>query len=375
MKKQVKISLVLIIIGLISAILIGYKWYENRKLYASTDAFFVKTDKIANVSFKRIGGKIVKMNFKEGDRVKAGDILAEIDSSDYQTQLEKINHSINSLLAEKDALTINKNKIEKSLKIEKDIKYDTLKSVENEIESFKQNINEVDIQLSQLKKDYNRYKNLREQKAVSAKSFEDIETNLERLNAKKASLTEKLKSLYYKKQIAEKDLALVDVKLKTIFEMEKKLESLDEQINSLKNDREDISKMIEYCTLLAPFDGVIGQKYAEEGVVVKAGSYIYSLVDMKNLYGYALMEEEKIIGVNPGDLAEIKIDAFPDEKFEGEVVEIFPASAATYALVPRDISAGEFTKVSQRIPIRVRFTFGNLEILRVGLSGEIKIKR
>lgn len=375
MKKQLKIALVLLIIGLISAILIGYKWYKDRMLYASTDAFFVKTDKIANVSFKRIDGKIVKMNFKEGDKVKSGDILAEIDSSDYRTQLDKINHSINSLLAEKDALMINKNKVEKSLKIEKEIKYDTLKSIENEIDSFKQNINEVDIQLSQLKKDYNRYKKLREQKAVSAKSFEDIQTNLERLNAKKASLTENLKSLYYKKQIAEKDLALVDVKLKTIFEMEKKLESLDEQIKALKKDREDISKMIEYCTLLAPFDGVIGQKYAEEGVVVKAGNYIYSIVDMKNLYGYALMEEEKIIGVNPGDLAEIKIDAYPDEKFEGEVVEIFPASAATYALVPRDISAGEFTKVSQRIPIRVRITSGNLEILRVGLSGEIKIKR
>lgn len=375
MKKQLKIALVLLIIGLISAILIGYKWYKDRMLYASTDAFFVKTDKIANVSFKRIDGKIVKMNFKEGDKVKSGDILAEIDSSDYRTQLDKINHSINSLLAEKDALMINKNKVEKSLKIEKEIKYDTLKSIENEIDSFKQNINEVDIQLSQLKKDYNRYKKLREQKAVSAKSFEDIQTNLERLNAKKASLSENLKSLYYKKQIAEKDLALVDVKLKTIFEMEKKLESLDEQIKALKKDREDISKMIEYCTLLAPFDGVIGQKYAEEGVVVKAGNYIYSIVDMKNLYGYALMEEEKIIGVNPGDLAEIKIDAYPDEKFEGEVVEIFPASAATYALVPRDISAGEFTKVSQRIPIRVRITSGNLEILRVGLSGEIKIKR
>jgi len=375
MKKQVKIALVLLIIGLFVTILIGYKWFENRKLYASTDAFFVKSDKIANVSFKRIAGKIVKMNFKEGDRVKAGDILAVIDSTDYQTQLEKINHSINALSAEKDALTVNKDKTEKSLKIEKNIKRDTLKSVEKEIESFKENINEVDIQLSQLEKDYNRYKNLREQKAVSAKSYEDIQTNLQRLKAKKASLSEKLKSLYYSKQIAEKDLALVDVKLKIIFEMEKKLESLDEQINALKKDREDITKMIEYCKLLAPFDGVIGQKYAEEGSVVKAGSYIYSLVDTTNLYGYVLMEEEKIIGVNPGDVAEIKIDAYPDEKFEGEVVEIFPASAATYALVPRDISAGEFTKVSQRIPIRVKFTSGNLEILRVGLGGEIKIKR
>ncbi|MCB4203850.1 HlyD family secretion protein [Deferribacterales bacterium Es71-Z0220] len=375
MKKQVKIALVLLFIGLIAAIVIGYKWLENRKLYASTDAFFVKSDKIANVSFKRISGKIVKMNFKEGDSVKAGDIMAEIDSTDYQTQLEKINHNINSLLAEKDALTVNKDKTEKSLKIEKNIKNDTLKSVEKEIESFKQNINEVDIQLSQLEKDYNRYKNLKEEKAISEKSFEDIQTNLKRLKAKKASLSEKLKSLYYSKQIAEKDLALVDVKLKIIFELEKKLQSLDEQISALKKDREDIVKMIEYCKLKAPFDGVIGQKYAEEGSVVKAGSYIYSLVDTTNLYGYVLMEEEKINGVNPGDVAEIKIDAYPDEKFEGEVVEVFPASAATYALVPRDISAGEFTKVSQRIPIRIKFTSGNLQLLRVGLGGEIKIKR
>ncbi|MBZ4642605.1 MAG: secretion protein HlyD family protein [Deferribacteraceae bacterium] len=375
MKKQVKIALVILVIGLITAIFIGYRWLNERKLYASTDAFFVKSDRLSNVSFKRISGKIIKMNFKEGEPVNKGDILAEIDDSDYKTNLEKIKHRIKSLEAEKKALIENKEKTLKSLYIEKDIKKNYLLSIEKEIEAYRQNINEIDIQLEQTGRDYQRYKNLKDEKAIPLRDFEDISTKLKSLQSKKASLKAKLDSLNETIKVAQKEIELVETKMKTVSELTNKIESLTEQINALNKDREDIESMIDDCKLKSPFAGIIGQKFAEIGSVVKAGSYIYSIVDTKELYGYVLMEEEKIKGVNPGDFAEIKIDAYPDEKFEGEVVEIYPASAATYALVPRDISAGEFTKVSQRIPIRIKFTSGNLQLLRVGLGGEIKIKR
>lgn len=375
MKKQVKIALVILVAGFVGFVIVGYKWLNERKLYASTDAFFVKSNRISNVSFKRVSGKIIKMNFKEGDVINREDIIAEIDDADYILKIEKIEHNIKALEAEKQSLGENRVKTLKSLNIEKNIKKDTFSSVEKKMESLLQNIKGIDAQISLLERDYARYNRLIDEKAVPLRNFEDIQTNLETLKFKRGALSAELESLKYTKRIAQKDIKLVDVKKRTVSEIDSKLDALQENIEVLHKERQDLTGMINDCKLKSPFSGIAGKKYAEIGSVVKAGSFIYSIVDVEDLYGYVLMEEEKIKGVNSGDHAEIKIDAYPDEKFEGEVVEVYPASAATYALIPRDISAGEFTKVSQRIPIRVKFISGNLGLLKVGLGGEIKIKR
>ena len=99
------------------------------------------------------------------------------------------------------------------------------------------------------------------------------------------------------------------------------------------------------------------------------------MVDINSLYVEVLLEETKLKGVAPGCKAYFNVDSYSDKEFEGVVQKIYPASAATYALVPRDISAGEFTKVAQRILIRVNITNGDKSVLLAGMGGEIKIKR
>jgi membrane fusion protein (multidrug efflux system) len=88
-----------------------------------------------------------------------------------------------------------------------------------------------------------------------------------------------------------------------------------------------------------------------------------------------LLEESKLKGVQKGCKAYVRLDAYPNKVFEGVVEEISPASAATFALVPRDVSAGEFTKVVQRIPVKIRLTKGDMSLLRVGMGGEVEIRR
>ena len=100
-----------------------------------------------------------------------------------------------------------------------------------------------------------------------------------------------------------------------------------------------------------------------------------ALVNPNDLYIIALLEENKLSGVEPGSHAVIHIDAYSDQEWQGEVEQVLPASAATFALAPRDISAGEFTKVAQRIPVRIHITDGSLDKLHVGLGGEVEIKR
>jgi len=143
----------------------------------------------------------------------------------------------------------------------------------------------------------------------------------------------------------------------------------------LEKKKEDIENKLKYTVLKAPFDGYIGKKFVSVGDSVKAGMPVYSIIKKDSFYINVLLEENKLKGIRVGSKARIKLDAYPDEEFEGVVEVINYATAAKYALVPRDISAGEFTKVVQRVPVKIRITKGKMELLRVGLGGEVEIKR
>jgi membrane fusion protein (multidrug efflux system) len=120
-------------------------------------------------------------------------------------------------------------------------------------------------------------------------------------------------------------------------------------------------------------NGKIAKKFANADEVANTGSKILSIVDPKDLYVLVLLEETKLKGVKKGNYVKIHIDA-TDRDYGGYVNKILPASAATFALVPRDISSGEFTKLAQRFYVRIRFKKIPDDVL-VGMSGEVEIAK
>lgn len=375
MGNKKKIALILLVIGLMVFVYFAYNYLVFIKEYATSDAVFIRSDKITNVSFKRVGGKIIKMYKKEGDIVKKGEVIAEIDPIDYRIKYDQVAKKIESLKKKREQLNIQIIKVKDELDLKKNIAEKKINYLDDEIKSLKYSIAELNQNIKQLKRDYKRFKSLYEAKAVSKRKFEDIETNLLALQKKKKSLLSKLEGLKKQKSVAEDELKMVYVEYKNVDELKKSLESLDSEIAATKKQLQDLENLIEYCKLRAPFDGKIGKKFVEEGAIINSGFPVYSVVDTDSLYVEVLLEETKLKGVKPGCEAEFSVDSYPDITFKGEVKEIYPASAATYALVPRDISAGEFTKVAQRIPVRVSIDEGDKSILKVGMGGEIKIKR
>ena len=131
---------------------------------------------------------------------------------------------------------------------------------------------------------------------------------------------------------------------------------------------------LRYTRLVAPFPGVVVHLYRHLGDHVPAGTPVLSMYNPELTYVTANLEETKLEGVAPGNAARLDIDAF-SEPFRGRVVWIEKATGANFALVPRNVSSGEFTKVVQRVPVRILVEKDERwPHLRAGLSVTVAIE-
>ncbi|WP_064712397.1 HlyD family secretion protein [Rhizobium bangladeshense] len=110
-----------------------------------------------------------------------------------------------------------------------------------------------------------------------------------------------------------------------------------------------------YTRILAPFDGVLGRKLVHEGDVVGAGAGIVAEIPLPNVYVTANFKETQLARMKPGQRADITVDTFPGQVLHGKVADLSPASGAVFALLPPDNATGNYTKVVQRIPVRIDF--------------------
>ena len=125
-----------------------------------------------------------------------------------------------------------------------------------------------------------------------------------------------------------------------------------------------------YTRVVAPVDGVVGERDVQEGDYVNVGSNLITVVPLPEVYVTANYKETQLTHVAPGQPVEVKVDMFPEAVLQGRVARLSPASGATFALLPPDNATGNFTKVVQRIPIRIEFEPGQslIERLRPGMS-------
>jgi len=139
---------------------------------------------------------------------------------------------------------------------------------------------------------------------------------------------------------------------------------------------------LEHATITAPFDGVIGRKSVEAGANVSPGQPLFALSQSTEKWISANFKETQIGRMHPGDTVEIRVDAYPDRVWHGRVESISPATGAKYALLPPDNATGNFTKVVQRIPVRIALdppksddvAAGPEDPLSVGLSVNVSVR-
>lgn len=370
-----KIGVVTIVILLIIFSFLAFRWIKHRMDYAVTDAVFVKADELSNVGFQKVSGRVIKLYKDLGDKVKKGEVIAELDPTDYALNIQNIKAKIESLEATKEQLKIQLARTSEELNINYSMSELSASEVEKRKQALQKQLAQVQAQLQLAKRDKDRYENLLQQGVIPRRTYEEADTRYKVLKEQEESLKKNLEEIAISHERSLKGINLSRIAFLKEKELQAQIASIEKEIESLKRQEEIAENDLLNTKLIAPFDGIVAKRYVSVGDVVGPGSPIYALVKPDSMYVEVLLEESKLKGVQKGCIAYVRLDAYPDKLFEGVVEEISPASAATFALVPRDVSAGEFTKVVQRIPVKIRITKGDLSLMRVGMGGEVEIKR
>ena len=203
-----------------------------------------------------------------------------------------------------------------------------------------------------------RFGNLAAEGAVSAQTRDTAESTHKQAHAQR----DKVRS---SRQEAESQLAALDAQIEETRARVKAAEA------NLELARIDLAN----TRITAPMAGIIGNRSVQVGQLVKPGSVFGHLIPAKGLYVDANFKENHIARMRPGQPVEIRIDAYPDQVFQGVVDSFAPASGSEFSLLPPENATGNFTKIVRRVPVKITFQPGSdLSLLRPGLSTVIKVK-
>lgn len=150
------------------------------------------------------------------------------------------------------------------------------------------------------------------------------------------------------------------------------------KVRSLEAELEAARLRLSYTRIVAPTDGTVGKKSVEPGMVISTGQPLLGFVEGNERWVTANFRETELKGVTPGKKAKVSVDSISGKTFQGEVESIAPHTGATFALLPPDNATGNFTKVVQRVPVRIKLAGlspQEIDLLQSGLSAEVTVRK
>ena len=350
----------------------GYDYLHYRHANAVSDAAFIKSDRLATLSFK-VGGKVMTLAKKENEPVKKEELLAVIDPKDFNVTRQKITHLIEAVTEAIKAMRLKKARLEKTLALQKRIAETDIDALDRQIGALSFRIDAADRRLEKLRKDMLRYKDMLENRLIASGDFETVAMQHDALKDEIEGMKKERQAMLAQKRKAVDARRIAGLNEKQIQELTKSIEARTRELQAQKKSLEAVENSLAYTRLYAPFDGIVAKKFIEAPRVVKKGTPVYAVADPKALYCEVLLSEKKMHGVRPGNAVKITVDAVKDKEYRGTVESIAPTSASTFSLVPRDIASGEFTKLDQRFVVRIKLD--DIEGLRAGMGATVAIAR
>ena len=379
-----------------------YSWLSYRRTHSITDDAFVEAH-IVNIAPQTVSGHLIRFFVEENGRVEKGQVLAEVDPVPYQDQVNIAKSKVDTAQAElrRQDAALARLRLEVPIQIEiarrslaaaeadqakarRALKL-TEDEVEKGIEAAQAELAAAEADLVFAEQEYVRYTNLERIQAAPTRRAQEVTQARNSGKARRNLAEAKLAK-------AKAEQTQIDVAKRTLEAAEKTTEKADKGVNLAEtgNDQirevellvvvkkesvEDARRALEaaennlrFTQIRAPFPGIVVKRYRHLGDFASPGVAILSMYNPDLTYVTANLEEDRLPGVAPGNPVELRLDAFA-EPFHGRVVWIDKSTGAQFALMPRNVVSGEFTKVVQRVPVRIQIEKDERwPLLRSGLS-------
>jgi membrane fusion protein (multidrug efflux system) len=328
----------LLLAGAAAAALAGASWYGYDywtvgRFLVSTDDAYVKAD--STTIAPKVSGYLDRVLIGDNEHVKAGQVLARIDDRDFKVALDQ---------AKADVAAAN------ATVTSKEAQLDVQQAV---IAAARATIDVDNAAKLFAKQENKRYTDL------AATGFGSVQ------NAQQAQARDAGADAAIQRDIANLTSALKQVDLL-------KAEILQAKAAAVRADalQRQAELNLGYTTIVSPIEGVVGNRSLRVGQYVQAGTQLMSIVPAEGTYVVANFKETQLTNVKSGQAVDIEIDMFPGQVVHGHVDSIAPASGQEFALLPPDNATGNFTKVVQRIPVKIALDarHGPAIALRPGMS-------
>jgi membrane fusion protein, multidrug efflux system len=316
----------------------GWYWWNVLRFLQSTDDAYVQSD--VSLISPKVEGYIKKVKVADNQEIAEGAVLFVIDDRDFKAKVAQAEAAVatgEATIATYD----NRLKLQQAM-----------------IDQATASVASTEADLARVQQDYKRYNALLSTDFASRQRFEQAQADARKGEAALAKSRAALAA-------EQSQLAVLRSQQ---HEEQAKLQQAHANLQLAQND-------LENTVIRAPISGVAGNRAGQTGQYVKPGTQLLSLVPLSRVYVTANFKETQLTHMRPGQLAEVSVDAYPDLTLDGRIESFAPASGAQFSLLPPDNATGNFTKIVQRVPVRIALPEkGPLAgLLRPGLSVTVTI--
>jgi membrane fusion protein, multidrug efflux system len=390
-------------IGLVVAGIFGFNWWQYATTHEDTDNATVSSH-LHPVS-ARINATVQAVLFQDNQTVKAGQILIQLDPRDYQLQVQQFQAAL--AVAKRQAATAlttvtyaqskagaqNTQALGGLGSAQAGIAtaQAALKEAQAGVPAARATLDQAKANLVKAQLDYQRYQQLSSQGAISQQQLDaaratyqvavatraQSEQSVAQAQSRVAQAAQSIAEARSKFQQSEGSLQDAQAAKGQTDVNRAQYEAAQAQVAQAQANLANVRLQLSYTKIMAPSNGRIGRRSVEVGQRVQPGQALLSVVE-DQIWVTANFKETQLENMRPKQEVEIKLDSFPGHPFKGMVDSIAPASGAQFALLPPDNATGNFTKIVQRIPVKVVFDKQSLKgyenLVAPGMSAVVSVK-
>lgn len=349
-KKFLIIFTVLLLLGVTYGV---YKYVHSLSHETTDDA---QIEKNMNPIIPRVAGYVTKVYVKDNDFVKKGDTLFTIDNKDY---LVKVEDAKAALIAAEGNFAASKADIASASA--------SVAVSDANVQSAGGNIETAKIRLGRVSNDFDRYNNLYKNHSITKQQFEqalaakqEAESQLRILKEQQKASAFQKSVIIAKSNVSNKQTEVAAANIKRAQAM------LDAAILNL-----------DYTVATAAIDGQVSKISIQPGQYLQPGQSLFYIINNADAWVIANFKETQLNKMVIGQKVTLKVDAYPDSKFEGTITSFSPATGARFSLLPPDNATGNFVKTIQRLPVKISLDASNdvekIKLLRPGMNVDVDV--